>query len=166
MPAADTCLFLPQRPYMILADLRSQLLYPHGDAAKISDNELNAALDRVRLGALAEKHGGLSATRDWGRVLSLGEQQRIGFARILVSRPKFAFLDEATSAVDIETEAHLYGVLREAGATYVSVGHRETILEHHDWALQLLPGATWKLMPIHEVVRFRHRDDEQVRAVP
>jgi putative ATP-binding cassette transporter len=152
MPPAEHCLFLPQRPYMILAELRSQLLYPHGLASRVSDAELEEALGRARLPDLLAKHGGLDVARDWAKVLSLGEQQRIGFARILISKPKFVFLDEATSAVDVETEGHLYGVLRRSGATYVSVGHRETILRHHEWALQLLPGGGWKLMPIHEVV--------------
>jgi putative ATP-binding cassette transporter len=155
MPAADQCLFLPQRPYMILAELRSQLLYPHGDRERVSDEEICKALNRVRLEALLEKHGGLDAARDWGKVLSLGEQQRVAFARILISQPKFVFLDEATSAVDIDTESHLYGVMRQTGASYVSVGHRETILKYHDWALELFPGGTWKLMPIHEVIAFR-----------
>ena len=151
MPAAEHCLFLPQRPYMILAELRSQLLYPHGIAARVSDGELMEALSRARLPDLLAKHGSLDTARDWAKVLSLGEQQRIGFARILISKPKFVFLDEATSAVDVETEAYLYGMLRRSGATYVSVGHRETILRHHEWALQLLPGGAWKLMPIHEM---------------
>ena len=161
MPPAEQCLFLPQRPYMILADLRSQLLYPHGDASRVSDEEIAEALARVRLPDLVAKHGGLDMARDWAKVLSLGEQQRIGFARILISRPKFVFLDEATSAVDVETEAHLYGVLRRCGATWVSVGHRETILRHHEWALQLLPGGSWKLMPIDDVVPFRPRPDSE-----
>lgn len=155
MPPAEECLFLPQRPYMILAELRSQLLYPHGDSERVSDEQLKAALERVRLDGLLDKHGGLGAARDWAKVLSLGEQQRIAFARVLISQPKFVFLDEATSAVDIDTEAHLYTVLRESGASYVSVGHRETILKHHEWALELFPGGTWKLMPMHEVLEFR-----------
>lgn len=154
MPKPEHCLFLPQRPYMILAELRSQLLYPHGDA-RIADREIEDALVKVCLPKLLDTHGGLNSARDWGRVLSLGEQQRIAFARVILSKPNFVFLDEATSAVDIETEATLYNVLRDAGTTYVSVGHRETILKHHDWALQLFPGGTWKLVPIHEFVVLR-----------
>lgn len=66
-------------------------------------------LTRVRLPDLIEKNGGLDAVRDWGKVLSLGEQQRIAFARIIISQIKFVFLDEASSAVDIPTEAALFG---------------------------------------------------------
>jgi putative ATP-binding cassette transporter len=169
MPLPEQCLFLPQRPYMILADLRSQLLYPHGDA-NLTDSEIEAALVQARLPNLMAQHGGLYAARDWGRVLSLGEQQRVAFARVLLSKPKFVFLDEATSAVDRETEAALYDMLKAAGVTYVSVGHRETILRHHDWALQLFPGGGWKLSPIREVMPAEGGDaadqERRVRAAP
>jgi putative ATP-binding cassette transporter len=154
---------------MILADLRSQLLYPHGDA-NLTDSEIEAALVQARLPNLMAQHGGLYAARDWGRVLSLGEQQRVAFARVLLSKPKFVFLDEATSAVDRETEAALYDMLKAAGVTYVSVGHRETILRHHDWALQLFPGGGWKLSPIREVMPAEGGDaadqERRVRAAP
>jgi putative ATP-binding cassette transporter len=169
MPLPEQCLFLPQRPYMILADLRSQLLYPHGDA-NLTDSEIEAALVQARLPNLMAQHGGLYAARDWGRVLSLGEQQRVAFARVLLSKPKFVFLDEATSAVDRETEAALYDMLKAAGVTYVSVGHRETILRHHDWALQLFPGGGWKLSPIREVMPAEAGEaadqERRVRAAP
>lgn len=143
MPPPDTCLFLPQRPYMILADLRAQLLYPRGYA--IDDESLCDILEQVNLHALLAEHGGLDAVRDWGRVLSLGEQQRIAFARILVSRPDYVFLDEATSAVDLATEARLYRALAASGASYVSVGHRASIMDFHSHNLHLIPGGGWTL---------------------
>ncbi|MCP4781170.1 MAG: ABC transporter ATP-binding protein/permease [Hyphomicrobium sp.] len=152
MPEASQTLFLPQNPYMILGTLREQLLYPHGGTKSISDNELEEVLERVSLPNLLEKHGGLYAARNWAKVLSLGEQQRIGFARIIISEPRFAFLDEATSAVDVKTEAILYDVLKASGATYVSVGHRESILQFHQRALTLLPECAWKLQPIDELM--------------
>jgi len=146
MPSPDEALFLPQRPYMILSDLRSQLLYPrHRD--NLSDADLQAILERVSLGDLAEKHGGFAAEKDWGRVLSLGEQQRIGFARALVAQPCFVFLDEATSAVDVETERLLYGLLARSTATFVSVGHRPTLLDYHVRALRLMAEGKWEIVP-------------------
>lgn len=151
MPALEQCLFLPQRPYMILANLRSQLLYPHG-RQDLSDELLQQTLERVCLPHMLEKHGGLDAVRDWGKVLSLGEQQRIAFARILISGAKLVFLDEATSAVDIATEAVLYRLLQEEGIAYVSVGHRQTILAFHDQALELFPGGGWHIVPIEAVL--------------
>jgi putative ATP-binding cassette transporter len=152
MPPTDQCLFLPQRPYMILANLRDQLLYPRGHR-QIDDRRLRQVLERVALPDLLEKHGGLDAVRDWGKVLSLGEQQRVAFARILISGAKVVFLDEATSAVDIATEARLYQLLKTEGITYISVGHRETILAFHDQALELFPGGKWTIVPIERLSR-------------
>jgi vitamin B12/bleomycin/antimicrobial peptide transport system ATP-binding/permease protein len=157
MPSPEDALFLPQRPYMVLSDLRSQLLYPrHRD--DLSDADLQAILERVSLGDLAEKYGGFSAVNDWGRVLSLGEQQRIGFARALVAQPRFVFLDEATSAVDVETERLLYGLLKRSTATFVSVGHRPTLLDYHVTALRLMPMGRWEILPARRV-HVPERDD-------
>lgn len=147
MPDIGECLFLPQRPYMILGSLRSQLLYPRA-AADTPDDVLRSVLARVALPDLLEKNGGLDAVRDWGKVLSLGEQQRIAFARILLSGATLVFLDEATSAVDIPIEAQLYQLLIEQGIGFVSVGHRETILGFHDQALELMQGGAWRMRPI------------------
>jgi vitamin B12/bleomycin/antimicrobial peptide transport system ATP-binding/permease protein len=150
MPSPDESLFLPQRPYMILANLRDQLQYPRR-RDDLSDADLQAILERVRLGDLAERHGGFDAENDWARVLSLGAQQRIGFARALVAQPRFIFLDEATSAVDVETERLLYGLLARSNATFVSVGHRPSMLDYHVTALRLLPHGKWEVMPARRV---------------
>jgi putative ATP-binding cassette transporter len=150
MPSPDEALFLPQRPYMVLSNLRNQLLYPRR-RDDLGDDDLQAVLERVNLGDLAEKHGGFDAEKDWGRVLSLGEQQRIGFARALVAQPRFVFLDESTSAVDIETERLLYGLLARSGATFVSVGHRLTLLSYHINALRLMPKGAWLVVPAQHV---------------
>ncbi|MDF0542921.1 ATP-binding cassette domain-containing protein [Sphingobium sp. H39-3-25] len=143
MPPPEECLFLPQRPYMIIADMRSQLLYPHGKP--VSDDVLLEILQSVNLRDVVESHGGLSAERDWSKVLSLGEQQRVGFARILVSRPKFVFLDEATSAVDYATETRMYQLMAATGAQYISIGHRLGILDHHTHILTLKAEGLWSV---------------------
>lgn len=148
MPDPERMLFLPQRPYMILGTLRDQLLYPHGDELPVEDDVLKMALARAALPDLLDKHGGLDAGRDWGKVLSLGEQQRIGFARILVASPDFIFLDEATSAVDLTTEIILYKLLIDSGATIVSVAHRSTARDFHDKALTILSNGEWELQQI------------------
>lgn len=144
MPPVADMLFLPQRPYMVLGNLRAQLLYP-GLRSDFSDLELQEVLERVRLPDLAAQHGGFDAHKDWGRTLSLGEQQRIGFARALINRPRYVFLDEATSAVDIDTERVLYEMLARTGATYLSIGHRPTLLAFHVNVLELLPGGGWRV---------------------
>ena len=145
MPHPENMMFVPQKPYMMLGDLRAQLLYPHG-RSDMSEAELQTVLERVCLPDLIEKAGGLDAQRDWSKVFSLGEQQRISFARILISQPSFVFLDESTSAIDIPTEAKLYEALIQTGTTFISVGHRETILRFHDRALRLLVGGGWEIL--------------------
>jgi len=97
-PALDQILFLPQKPYMILGSLRDQLLYPN-TRQDLDDATLKAALEKVNLADLDDRFGGFDAVEEWGDVLSLGEQQRLTFARILLNRPDFAILDEATSAL-------------------------------------------------------------------
>lgn len=143
---AHECLFLPQRPYTFRSDLRSQLLYPN-DELCVTDEQLTQLLNEVALEKLLEKHGGLDAEKDWSRVLSLGEQQRIAFARVLLVRPKYLFLDEATSAVDLATEAMLYKRLLDAGMSYISIGHRHSLLHFHDQALRLLDLGGWQVTP-------------------
>ncbi|HEY3277688.1 MAG TPA: ABC transporter ATP-binding protein/permease [Syntrophorhabdaceae bacterium] len=148
-PPLDQMLFLPQRPYMILGSLREQLLYPHL-SREIAETELTKVLARVRLVDLPERVGGFDAELDWGHVLSLGEQQRLAFARLLLSKPRYAMLDEATSALDVANEAHLYEELRGMGATYVSVGHRPTLIAHHDRVLEIKGEGKWRLVAAEE----------------
>ena len=102
-------LFVPQRPYLPLGTLASALLYPRGDKCGVSTARLAAVLEKVGLGALA---GELDMIENSSQRLSLGEQQRFAFARILLVEPALLFLDEATSALDETSEAQLYGLLR------------------------------------------------------
>ncbi|MBD2229994.1 ABC transporter ATP-binding protein/permease [Phormidium tenue] len=145
-PELDNILFLPQKPYMILGTLREQLLYPNTSQA-VDDAGLQAALEKVNLANLAERFGGFDAVEEWGDVLSLGEQQRLTFARILVSQPKFAILDEATSALDLANEAKLYDHLHHSGTTFISVGHRESLVDYHQTTLKLAEDHTWAIKP-------------------
>jgi putative ATP-binding cassette transporter len=129
-------LFVPQRPYLPLGTLGSALLYPRGDKCGVSTARLAAVLEEVGLGALA---GELDIIENWSQRLSLGEQQRFAFARILLVEPALLFLDEATSALDETSEAQLYGLLRTASwrPTVVSVGHRSTLRNFHDHVLNV-----------------------------
>jgi len=145
-PRPEEMLFLPQHPYMILGSLRSQLLYP-GKDSKITDEELYRLLDKVNLPQLAERLGGLNADLDWGKVLSVGEQQRMAFARVLLTQPRYAMLDEATSALDIENEESLYRQLAESSTTIVSISHRASVLKYHQQVLELTGKGHWQLHP-------------------
>jgi putative ATP-binding cassette transporter len=137
--------FLPQRPYMLLGSLRDQLLYPR-TLQQTPDNELRRVLQIVNLADLPERSGGFGAELAWADVLSLGEQQRLAFARLFINRPGFAVLDEATSALDRENEAKLYRKLQELNIHYISVGHRSSILDYHNYVLELLGRADWRLL--------------------
>ena len=144
-PAARDMLFLPQQPYMLQdGTLRSQLLYPHPER-HIADEALLQVLGQVNLPELAERAGGLDAGLDWARTLSIGEQQRLAFARLLLTAPRFAFLDEATSALDLANEARLYRQLMATRITPISVGHRASILKYHAWVLELRTEGRWQL---------------------
>ena len=143
-PDSGEMLFLPQRPYMLLGSLRSQLLYPLPDR-EITDEELLRALQKVNLPDIVAHFGGLDAELDWAKVLSVGEQQRVAFARVLLSAPRYAILDEATSALDIANEDSLYRQLAASGTTLISVGHRPTIVKYHPQVLELTGDGSWRL---------------------
>jgi putative ATP-binding cassette transporter len=178
-PVDEEVYFLPQRPYCTIGSLRDQLLYPainaqeydgaEANGQKIvprshilkdqwTDEELLLVLEKVDLVEVAERAGdgdatkGLEAVLDWSNMLSLGEQQRLAFGRLLVNRPRLVILDEATSALDMVSEARMYNVLKNMarkeltgsaklsapGLTYVSVGHRPSLLAYHDKRLRLM----------------------------
>lgn len=142
----NATMFLSQLPYVPLGDLRGVVCYPSSPAA-ISDHEVRDALTKVALAPLA---GRLDDDRDWAKVLSPGEQQRIAFARVLLTKPQAVFLDEATSALDEGLEFALYQVLRAElpDCVVVSVSHRPTVEQHHDHLLELLGQGRWELRRI------------------
>jgi len=142
---AEEVFFLPQKPYMQVGSLRSQILYP-SHHIEIDDTALLKLLRDVHLGDLAERVGGLHAVHDWEKLLSMGEQQRLAFARVLIHKPRIAILDEATSALDNTNEASLYARLRATGATVVSIAHRAAVLKHHTHVLKLDGTGGWELM--------------------
>ena len=123
-------LFLPQRPYLPIGSLRDALCYPQV-STDVEDARVRSALTDVGLGRLAPR---LDDIADWSQILSLGEQQRIAFARVLVNAPKLVVLDEATSALDAPAERRMYALMRERlpDAIVLSVGHRDTLEALHD----------------------------------
>ena len=143
-PNLEEMLFLSQRPYMILGTLRDQMLYPKMDES-IEDSQLRQILIQVNLPDLEQSRGGFNAEQNWAEVLSLGEQQRLIFARLLLNKPNYAILDEATSALDSKNEAHLYQQLQDSGVTYLSVGHREDLCNYHQSILDFTANQVWSL---------------------
>jgi len=136
-------MFLSQLPYVPLGDLRAVVTYP-GKEGAIDANTLKRMLLTVALPHLVER---LDEVLDWAKVLSPGEQQRIAFARILLTRPKVVFCDEATSALDEGLEYMLYQLVRTElpDTILVSVSHRTTVEQHHTHELELLGDGEWRL---------------------
>lgn len=145
MPEKSRVLFLPQRPYLPLGSLRRALSYPLSAAG--DDGLLRDALAKVGLAHFADK---LDTVDDWSRILSLGEQQRLAFARVLLVKPEWVFLDEATSAMDEPREQEMYELLlRELpSVSIISVGHRSTLFARHETELHLSGEGTWECRDI------------------
>ena len=146
LPTGWRTMFLPQRPYLPLGSLRRAIYYPQPVPENADDN-LTGLLERFGLQNLA---GQLDAVDDWSRILSLGEQQRLAFIRILLLRPDIVFLDESTSALDEPREAQAYEILHQMlpQMAVVSVGHRSSLLNCHDKQLVLAGDGYWKLQDI------------------
>ena len=136
-------LFLSQRPYLPQGDLLTALYYPNtteqADLTKVND-----VLQQVQLAHLQER---LAQEQDWSRILSLGEQQRLAFARLLLHKPKVAFLDEATASLDEGLEDAMYRLIRRElpNTTIISVGHRSTLVPLHEKRLELKTDGHWEL---------------------
>jgi putative ATP-binding cassette transporter len=133
--ADGRAMFLPQRPYLPLGTLADALAYPHA-ATELPRERLVEALRAVGLPQLVDR---LDEEGNWAQRLSIGEQQRVAFARVLLARPEIVFLDEATSALDEAAEMSLYRLLREAPwhPTIVSIGHNASLQRFHDTVVDL-----------------------------
>ncbi len=136
-------MFLSQLPYLPLGELRAVASYPSAQGS-VTDEDVQRALLTAALPHLIIR---IREVRDWAQVLSVGEQQRLAFARILLNRPKAVFLDESTSAMDEGLELMLYQAIRAElpDSIMVSVSHRDTVEQHHERRLQLLGGGGWRL---------------------
>lgn len=145
LPRQNGRLFLPQRPYLPLGSLRQVVLYPAETLVR-NDDDIREVLIKCALPQLVNR---LDEVAEWSKILSLGEQQRIAFARLLLLRPNWVFLDEATSALDESTEKLMYELVAEQlpDTAVISIGHRNTLLKYHQCRLHLSSGK-WELVAI------------------
>ena len=129
IPANASLMMLPQKPYFPIGTLHAAIVFP-GEADKFDARQIGEVLALVGLPQLASR---LEEEAHWNRMLSLGEQQRLGLARALLHRPDYLFLDEATASLDEPSEAALYRLLEEKlpATTVVSIGHRATLHAFH-----------------------------------
>lgn len=147
-PTTKTMMFLPQKSYIPAGSLRNALLYPNR-IKNLPDTELNKALARCNLSALTGK---LDQSKDWGKTLSLGEQQCLAFVRVMLERPEWLFLDEATANMGKQTEQSLYLLLKETmpNLTIVSVGHKETLRPFHTLNLTVDNSGLWNITALRK----------------
>jgi putative ATP-binding cassette transporter len=139
VPQDARVMFLPQKPYMPLGTLAETLAYPE-PAEETSEADKRRALVDVGLPGFVDR---LNEIQNWGQALSPGEQQRVAFARVLLKRPNWVFLDEATASLDTQLEERLYTLVKERlpGLTIVSIGHRPGIVRFHRRRLALAVEA-------------------------
>ncbi|KAK7399543.1 hypothetical protein VNO78_10728 [Psophocarpus tetragonolobus] len=163
--------YVPQRPYTCLGTLRDQIIYPlsreeaevkllkmYGKGEKLADTRnlldtrLKIILESVRLNYLLEREeSSWDANLKWEDILSLGEQQRLGMARLFFHKPKFAILDECTNATSVDVEEHLYGLAKDMGITVVTSSQRPALIPFHSMELRLIDGeGNWELRLIKQ----------------
>ncbi|RXI04976.1 hypothetical protein DVH24_006233 [Malus domestica] len=163
--------YVPQRPYTCLGTLRDQIIYPlscdeaelralklYREGEEISDNtnildmRLRTILENVRLSYLLEREeGGWDANLNWEDTLSLGEQQRLGMARLFFHKPKFAILDECTNATSVDVEEQLYRLAKDMNITVVTSSQRPALIPFHSLELRLIDGeGNWELRSIKQ----------------
>ena len=145
-PAHEHMMFVPQRPYTALGSLRDQFF--DADYRDDGDDErLIAILCQVTFGPILERVGGLDVERDWSNMLTVGEQQLLGIARLLVAEPRYAFIDRATSALSLSRVKHVYNVLSTTPTTYITVGDHPVLRDYHDNVLELQEDGQWSIAP-------------------
>lgn len=140
-PHGESIFYIPQRPYLPTGTLRDQIIYPHNKMnmlkKKVTDKKLKELLKIVKLEAYIDKGEGLNEFCNWNDVLSGGEKQRIAMARLFYHQPKFAILDECTSAVSLDIEAIMYNHSKALDITLITVSHRPTLWKYHDYLLRM-----------------------------
>jgi ATP-binding cassette subfamily D (ALD) long-chain fatty acid import protein len=150
IPSKNDIFFLPQRPYLSAGSLRDQVLYPttYPDFIKSgrTDDDLLAILRDVHLGYLPDREGGWETRKEWKDVLSGGEKQRMGMARLFYHEPRFGILDECTSAVSTDVEGLMYARAKELGITLITISHRPSLFKYHNVLLRLVgQDGRWEL---------------------
>lgn len=145
VPEGAHVMVVPQKPYIPNGPLRAAVAYPD-PPEHYTDAEIVAALSKTKLDALA---GQLDAEDLWSQRLSGGEQQRLALARVLLVKPDWLFLDEATAAMDEQLEGDLYRMLSAElpQTTIVSIGHRSTLMALHRRPVSMTPTGDGTFLP-------------------
>ncbi|CED83847.1 probable peroxisomal half abc transporter [Phaffia rhodozyma] len=144
-PSKEDIFFVPQKPYLSLGSLRDQIIYPDSyadmKAAGRTDAELMSILEAVHLAYIPAREGGWETRKEWKDVLSGGEKQRVGFARVFYHKPSFVVLDDCSSAVSTDVEGLMYQHAKDMGITLITISHRPSLMKYHQILLRLTGSA-------------------------
>lgn len=139
-PKYSEVFYIPQKPYLPKGNLRDQIIYPHSKEEFFknggSDEDLKKLMEMNNvLNVFEREKNGFESVKEWKDVLSGGEKQRVAFARLYYHKPKFAILDECTSAVSVDIIDHMYAQAKEMGITLITVSHSKGLVKFHDYII-------------------------------